>query len=147
MLLYVHSSSSVNVSGTDLNGGGLQTAATMTMNSPESLVELHKLVSESKSKEESVYLAELIREIGLKCIGFNGVRLPPPLQHQICVFVILICYEDTTNNKLPRRIPRWSPKRHQRRASHPTTPQPHTRCHPRHSESRALIMEVYIFSI
>ncbi|EEA19891.1 hypothetical protein TMatcc_010032 [Talaromyces marneffei ATCC 18224] len=49
------------------------TAATMTMNSPESLVELHKLVSESKSKEESVYLAELIREIGLKCIGFNGI--------------------------------------------------------------------------
>ncbi|GAM42319.1 mitochondrial hypothetical protein [Talaromyces pinophilus] len=49
------------------------TAATMTMNSPESLVQLHKLVSESKSKEESVYLAELIREIGLKCIGFDGI--------------------------------------------------------------------------
>ncbi|KAF3385721.1 Dol-P-Man:Man [Talaromyces pinophilus] len=49
------------------------TAATMTMNSPESLVQLHKLVSESRSKEESVYLAELIREIGLKCIGFNGI--------------------------------------------------------------------------
>jgi alpha-1,3-mannosyltransferase len=48
----------------------------MTMNSPESLILLHKLVSESKSKEESVYLAELIREIGLKCIGFNGVRTP-----------------------------------------------------------------------
>lgn len=49
----------------------------MTMNSPESLVQLHKLVSESKSKEESVFLAELVREIGLKCIGFNGVC--PPL--------------------------------------------------------------------
>ena len=51
----------------------LQTAATMTMNSPESLLQLHKLVSERKSQEESVYLAELVREIGLKCIGFNGV--------------------------------------------------------------------------
>jgi hypothetical protein len=55
----------------------------MTMNSPESLVQLHKLVSESRSKEESVYLAELIREIGLKCIGFNGVRPSPSFpQHQ-----------------------------------------------------------------
>lgn len=52
----------------------VKTAATMTMNSPESLVQLHKLVSEQSSQSESVYLAELIREIGLKCIGFNGVR-------------------------------------------------------------------------
>ncbi|KAH8689978.1 mitochondrial protein [Talaromyces proteolyticus] len=52
---------------------GAATAATMTMNSPESLVQLHKLVSEQKSQKESVYLAELIREIGLKCIGFNGI--------------------------------------------------------------------------
>jgi hypothetical protein len=50
-----------------------QTAATMTMNSPESLLQLHKLVSQEKSVDESVYLAELVREIGLKCIGFNGV--------------------------------------------------------------------------
>ncbi|CRG88644.1 Dol-P-Man:Man(5)GlcNAc(2)-PP-Dol alpha-1,3-mannosyltransferase [Talaromyces islandicus] len=52
---------------------GAATAATMTMNSPESLVQLHKLVSEQSSQSESVYLAELIREIGLKCIGFNGI--------------------------------------------------------------------------
>lgn len=44
------------------------------MNSPESLVQLHKLVSQDKSIDESIYLAELVREIGLKCIGFNGVR-------------------------------------------------------------------------
>ncbi|KKA22317.1 Conserved mitochondrial protein [Rasamsonia emersonii CBS 393.64] len=49
------------------------TAATMTMNSPESLLQLHKLASSEKTKEEAVYLAELIREIGLKCIGFNGI--------------------------------------------------------------------------
>lgn len=59
----------------------------MTMNSPESLIQLHKLVSESKSKEESVYLAELIREIGLKCIGFNGVR-PVPTTSNIHSFGI-----------------------------------------------------------
>ncbi|OKL62421.1 Dol-P-Man:Man(5)GlcNAc(2)-PP-Dol alpha-1,3-mannosyltransferase [Talaromyces atroroseus] len=49
------------------------TAATMTMNSPESLLQLHQLVSHEKSVDETVYLAELVREIGLKCIGFNGV--------------------------------------------------------------------------
>ncbi|KAL1965498.1 hypothetical protein VTN77DRAFT_5754 [Rasamsonia byssochlamydoides] len=49
------------------------TAATMTMNSPESLLQLHRLASASKTKEEAVYLAELVREIGLKCIGFNGI--------------------------------------------------------------------------
>jgi hypothetical protein len=47
----------------------------MTMNSPESLLQLHELASSSKTKEEAVHLAELIREIGLKCIGFNGVCL------------------------------------------------------------------------
>jgi hypothetical protein len=48
------------------------------MNSPESLTELYTLATEgSKDKTESVQTAELMREIGLKCIGFNGVSLPP----------------------------------------------------------------------
>ncbi|CZT53112.1 probable conserved mitochondrial protein [Rhynchosporium secalis] len=52
----------------------LSTAATMTMNSPESLTELFNLATkDSKSKTESVETAELMREVGLKCIGFNGV--------------------------------------------------------------------------
>jgi len=52
----------------------LSTAATMTMNSPESLTELYNLAtSSSKDKAQSVETAELMREIGLKCIGFNGV--------------------------------------------------------------------------
>ncbi|KAK0120358.1 dolichyl-P-Man:Man(5)GlcNAc(2)-PP-dolichol alpha-1,3-mannosyltransferase [Cadophora gregata] len=52
----------------------LSTAATMTMNSPESLTELYNLATEkSKDKKKSVETAELMREVGLKCIGFNGV--------------------------------------------------------------------------
>ncbi|KAH7130046.1 hypothetical protein B0J11DRAFT_522302 [Dendryphion nanum] len=51
----------------------LSTAATMTMNSPDSMVALYKSASESKSEPESVAIAELMREVGLKCIGFNGV--------------------------------------------------------------------------
>ncbi|CAK4034325.1 Hypothetical predicted protein [Lecanosticta acicola] len=54
------------------------TAATMTMNSPESLLELHRLATSSAHsiqgvKNQGLYAAELMREIGLKCIGFNGV--------------------------------------------------------------------------
>jgi len=46
----------------------------MTMNSPESLTELYKLATEdSRDQKESVQAAELMREVGLKCIGFNGV--------------------------------------------------------------------------
>lgn len=47
-------------------------ATTFTMNSPESLLRLHGLVARLDSSK-SVYAAELIREIGVKCIGFNGV--------------------------------------------------------------------------
>lgn len=45
----------------------------MTMNSPDSLLQLFGLVSAAKSQDETVGLAELVREIGLKCLGFNGV--------------------------------------------------------------------------
>jgi hypothetical protein len=49
----------------------------MTMNSPESLTELYNLATtSSKDKKQSVETAELMREIGLKCIGFNGVGKP-----------------------------------------------------------------------
>ncbi|CAG8960099.1 hypothetical protein HYFRA_00010577 [Hymenoscyphus fraxineus] len=52
----------------------LSTAATMTMNSPASLAELYRLAtSPSAEKAEAVKTAELMREIGLKSIGFNGV--------------------------------------------------------------------------
>ncbi|KAE8444184.1 hypothetical protein EG329_000781 [Mollisiaceae sp. DMI_Dod_QoI] len=52
----------------------LSTAATMTMNSPEGLKQLYEIATDkSKDKEQSVQTAELMREVGLKCIGFNGV--------------------------------------------------------------------------
>lgn len=53
-----------------------QTAATMTMNSPESMLELYRLANSPANKKvenQGVYTAELMREVGLKCIGFNGV--------------------------------------------------------------------------
>ncbi|KAL1996140.1 hypothetical protein VTN49DRAFT_463 [Thermomyces lanuginosus] len=49
------------------------TAATITMNSPQSLLQLHNMATENKSREERIYFAELVREIGLKCVGFNGI--------------------------------------------------------------------------
>ena len=48
----------------------------MTMNSAESLTILFNLASSSaKDKSQAVYNAELMREVGLKCIGFNGVSV------------------------------------------------------------------------
>ncbi|KIW00507.1 hypothetical protein, variant [Verruconis gallopava] len=51
----------------------LTTAATMTMNSPNSLAVLYQHATRLKKQEECVKTAELMREIGLKCIGFNGI--------------------------------------------------------------------------
>ena len=44
----------------------------MTMNSPESLLILHTLAS-SHPSTSPVTTAETIREVGLKCISFNGI--------------------------------------------------------------------------
>lgn len=46
----------------------------MTMNSPESMIALYNATSASRPQSEGVAIAEFMREIGLKCIGFNGVR-------------------------------------------------------------------------
>ncbi|KAK0263763.1 hypothetical protein LTR12_008613 [Friedmanniomyces endolithicus] len=54
----------------------VSTAATMTMNSPQSLLELYGLATSpnySKGHDNKVWTAELMREVGLKCIGLNGV--------------------------------------------------------------------------
>ncbi|RDL40114.1 putative conserved mitochondrial protein [Venustampulla echinocandica] len=52
----------------------LSTAATVTMNSPEALAQLYNLAtSSSKDKAQSVQTAELMREVGLKCMGLNGI--------------------------------------------------------------------------
>jgi len=56
-----------------------QTATTMTMNSPDSLTELWKLATdEGRDERLGVRAAELMREVGLKCISFNGVRFERP---------------------------------------------------------------------
>jgi hypothetical protein len=54
----------------------IQTATTMTMNSPDALTELFSLATSKADKAQAVQTAELMREIGLKCIGFNGVCPP-----------------------------------------------------------------------
>lgn len=54
----------------------VSTAATMTMNSPESMEALFHSTTAGKQADESVEVAEFMREIGLKCIGFNGVSAP-----------------------------------------------------------------------
>ena len=55
----------------------LSTAATMTMNSPEALLELFRCARETDDDARSlggpVHAAELMREVGLKCISFNGI--------------------------------------------------------------------------
>lgn len=46
----------------------------MTMNSPDSLgILFQQATSSSQSSEERVATAELMREVGLKCISFNGI--------------------------------------------------------------------------
>ncbi|KAK1763059.1 Dol-P-Man:Man(5)GlcNAc(2)-PP-Dol alpha-1,3-mannosyltransferase 2 [Phialemonium atrogriseum] len=49
-------------------------AATFTLNSPDSLPALHRVASAAHgAKGGDVRTAEFIREIGLKCISFNGI--------------------------------------------------------------------------
>ncbi|TGO57036.1 hypothetical protein BCON_0070g00080 [Botryotinia convoluta] len=51
----------------------ISTAATMTMNSPDSMLELFRLATKDKDHAHAVKTVEQMREVGLKCIGFNGI--------------------------------------------------------------------------
>ncbi|APA10422.1 hypothetical protein sscle_06g051920 [Sclerotinia sclerotiorum 1980 UF-70] len=51
----------------------ISTAATMTMNSPDSMLELFRLATKDKDHAQTVKTVEQMREVGLKCIGFNGI--------------------------------------------------------------------------
>ncbi|EFX04455.1 hypothetical protein CMQ_1383 [Grosmannia clavigera kw1407] len=57
----------------------ISAAATITLNSPASLSVLHGVATDettasaSGRSENPIAAAELIREVGLKCIGFNGI--------------------------------------------------------------------------
>jgi hypothetical protein len=78
---------------TKLTQQSTQTAATMTMNSPESMLELYRLATSPAQKTASIenqplYAAELMREVGLKCIGFNGVSVSlPPTRNSFCISI------------------------------------------------------------
>ncbi|KAK5995916.1 Dol-P-Man:Man(5)GlcNAc(2)-PP-Dol alpha-1,3-mannosyltransferase [Cladobotryum mycophilum] len=50
----------------------ISAAATFTLNSPDSLPILHA-VAASSGKNTEIPTAEMIREVGLKCISFNGI--------------------------------------------------------------------------
>jgi hypothetical protein len=50
------------------------TATTMTMNSPESMLALFQYTTCVKPLSDSVAVAEFMREVGLRCVGINGVR-------------------------------------------------------------------------
>ncbi|KAB5585161.1 hypothetical protein GE09DRAFT_17595 [Coniochaeta sp. 2T2.1] len=50
----------------------LSAAATFTLNSPDALHSLYQ-VSQSQQSHSPKEAAELIREVGLKCISFNGI--------------------------------------------------------------------------
>ncbi|KAK3676994.1 hypothetical protein LTR78_003199 [Recurvomyces mirabilis] len=48
----------------------------MTLNSPQSLLQLYGLATSPEyngGKDNKVWTAELMREVGLKCVGLNGV--------------------------------------------------------------------------
>ncbi|KAG6020308.1 hypothetical protein E4U41_002887, partial [Claviceps citrina] len=59
----------------------LSTAATFTLNSPDSLPILHEVAASDQDQDQDqdqdrrsrTQTAELMREIGLKCISFNGL--------------------------------------------------------------------------
>ncbi|KIW52301.1 hypothetical protein, variant [Exophiala xenobiotica] len=51
----------------------MATATTMTMNSPGAMVELYHLTQSLPSPPPPAVTAGLMREVGLKCISFNGI--------------------------------------------------------------------------
>ncbi|RYO76159.1 hypothetical protein DL766_003868 [Monosporascus sp. MC13-8B] len=51
----------------------LSTAVSATLNCPEAMTSIFHLANSSDSQRAPVQNAELIREVGLKCISFNGI--------------------------------------------------------------------------
>jgi hypothetical protein len=58
------------------------TATAMTIDSPETMVALFQYVTKSKPLSEGAAIAEFMQEIGLLCIGINGVRAQQNLKSQ-----------------------------------------------------------------
>jgi hypothetical protein len=79
------------------------TATAVTMNSAESMIALFHYTMCTKSLDDCVAIAEFMREIGLRCIGINGVRM------QLCLICRLYrqltnC-PDSTQHQHPGRVP------------------------------------------
>jgi hypothetical protein len=51
----------------------VSTATVMTMSSPEAMADLFRYTTTSSPLRERVAVAEFMREIGLRCLGINGV--------------------------------------------------------------------------
>ncbi|KAH7320615.1 hypothetical protein B0I35DRAFT_477188 [Stachybotrys elegans] len=51
----------------------ISTATTFSLNSPDSLPLLHQVASSPDALGDGVAAAEFMREVGLKCISFNGI--------------------------------------------------------------------------
>ncbi|KAK6077234.1 major facilitator superfamily transporter [Seiridium cupressi] len=51
----------------------LSTAVSATLNCPEAMTSVFHIANESSTSRSPVQNAELIREVGLKCISFNGI--------------------------------------------------------------------------
>jgi hypothetical protein len=97
----------------------LGTAATMTMNSPESLLELHRVATARSGSTQKVYVAELMREVGLKCISFNGIPrtinclgafyagLPPEISSALSKSPTRVVNESNINSTLQRGASLW----------------------------------------
>lgn len=77
----------------------------MTMNSPDSLAALYQLAtSSSSSPEDSIAAAELMREVGLKCISFNGI--PRSIN---CLNAFKASLPDPVAQRLSARAPSRAP--------------------------------------
>jgi hypothetical protein len=97
----------------------ISTAATMTMNSPDSLLELHRIATPSNGQSEKVYTAELMREVGLKCISFNGIprsinclgafytSLPTATSSAMSKMPTRSLTESSLNSRISRGISLW----------------------------------------
>lgn len=81
----------------------------MTMNSPECLTELfHLATAKNKDKTHAVQTVELMREVGLKCIGLNGVSACS----LTTTFNLLKIAKGTKNNQLFGSIQSQFARRH-----------------------------------
>jgi hypothetical protein len=97
----------------------ISTAATMTMNSPDSLLELHRIATATSDQLQKVSAAELMREVGLKCISFNGIPrsinclgafyagLPPAVSSAMSRTPSRNLTESTLKSRLCRGVSLW----------------------------------------